>query len=55
MNTRVIYKSVNEMNTVRELIKDLMCFTESTTTEGHTSMFFLTKDASQPCVYIFNK
>lgn len=51
---RVIYKSIKEIDIIRNLIKDLG-LVESITTEGHTSMFFFTKDFSYPCTYIFNK
>ena len=54
MQTRVIYKSINEIEAIRELIKD-QGLVESITVEGHVSMFFFTKDFHCPCVYIFNK
>ena len=51
---RVIYKSIKEIDIIRDLIKDLG-LVESVTTEGHISMLFFTKDFHYPCVYIFNK
>jgi hypothetical protein len=51
---RVIYKSIKEIDIIRDLIKD-QGLVESITTEGHVSMFFFTKDFSYPCTYIFNK
>lgn len=50
----VIYKSIKEIDVIRNLIKD-QDLVESITAEGHVSMFFYTKDFHCPCVYIFNK
>jgi hypothetical protein len=51
---RILYKSIKEIDVIRDLIKDLG-LVESITTEGHVSMSFFTKDFSYPCTYIFNK
>jgi hypothetical protein len=51
---RMLYKSIKEIDVIRDLIKD-QGLIESVTKEGHVSMFFFTKDFSYPCTYIFNK